>query len=250
MKKYLLIVICILIATPIVVFGLDGGEFRKSVYTRDYYAFNGTTTSATAAHNPIRLQAITYSTTARFGGQSLFFNGTSTVVQLAGEDQDGTNLTISAWIRTTSTSSTFYVYANQGAGNYFAWMRNSQTVYASNNINCFFRQPDGTAQQVTHPMAINDGKWHNVICTKSATQAKIYIDGNLGDVDVVSVGNPFDAGASVCIGNQPIRINHTCAGERFAGYMDEVIIELRTWSAQEVVKYYQRAVGRIAPKLR
>ena len=88
------------------------------------------------------------------------------------------------------------------------------------------------------PASINT--WYNIIGTYDGSFVRAYINGKL--IGQQSYTGQFSNGnAKITIGNRNQDSND---GSGFTGHIDEVIIENRGWSVQEVQKYYTNALGR------
>jgi hypothetical protein len=103
---------------------------------------------------------------------------------------------------------------NPGTGNYSVWFRYRTTQHFGNiiqkgqggatggyfkienpsgYIECKFRgrKPDGTwaAKVVKSPTVLSDGNWHNILCERTSTSLKLYVDGMLVSSRTGSTGN-------------------------------------------------------------
>ncbi|MFZ4583162.1 MAG: LamG domain-containing protein [Paludibacter sp.] len=105
----------------------------------------------------------------------------------------------------------------------------------------YFSTLGTTNQTLKSKTQFTTNVWYNVVCVYNGTNKYIYINGKL-DNSISSTGNITTNTVSLKIGRRPL-IPQTFP---FWGSMDEVIIENRVWSEQEIKKYYTQCKGRFA----
>jgi hypothetical protein len=168
-----------------------------------------------------------------FFGSALRFAGDDFVTIPASGSLQPQQLTVSAWVRASSSPGTFkYVMAKGGDGCVTA----SYALSTSYNGGLSFYIWDGHAQQnagVAPSSAVWDGRWHHVAGTWDGARPVLYVDGvrydGANDASVVDYGLPQADGI---IGGY-----HAGCDLLFTGDIDEVHV----WSkALPVSEIWQR----------
>jgi Concanavalin A-like lectin/glucanases superfamily len=131
-----------------------------------------------------------------FWGSALRFDGNDFVRIPSSSDLQSQNLTVSAWVRGSSSPGRFdYVVAKGASGDCVA---SSYGLYTGSNGGMVFYTYDGTGE--THgfhlspaadPTTVWDGRWHNVAGTYDGQTVRLFIDGNQ-----VGTGTPATAPVS------------------------------------------------------
>ena len=133
-----------------------------------------------------------------------------------------TNISISAWIKTTATANGIFMAADDANGVRRRW---SFYVQASGKISFLFWNPSYTIKSIVGTTAVNDGIWHHVMAVNNGTDLKLYVDGVLdnssSDGDTMNT-NLF---TYIHIGNS----NYNGGNAYFDGLIDEVAI----WSTDQ-----------------
>ncbi len=147
------------------------GASAAGVY--DFNEGTGTTTSGSLNNsNMITLNSSSLWSTGYNGkGYALTFNGSSNLGTTPLIKMNGTNETVSVWVKTTGTS----MIVGQGY---------SRRLFPNNWL---FNDSSGSYNRIYFP-AINDGKWHNVAYTLNGTKIKVYVDGKF-ITDQVRIGS-------------------------------------------------------------
>jgi hypothetical protein len=163
---------------------------------------------------------------ARFDGVSQYVATPRTV---AG------NFTLELWINTTASSLTG---ANSYEGNGLIWSDvggpgNDFAMAMLNSALSFFTgNPDAT---VTGTTAINDGRWHHLVATRSQNgTAEIFVDGISQGVTTTN-NNLLDANPEIMIGGNVLD------GRYFEGLIDEVAYYPTALSAGRISAHFQAA---------
>ncbi|MEK7595865.1 MAG: DUF2341 domain-containing protein [Patescibacteria group bacterium] len=147
-------------------------------------------------------------------GKCLLFNGSTSYVQVTGTNplKPTTNLTVSAWIRTSTTDSSGGEILSMG-DNYGLRVNTSGTV-------SFFFRISGLWETLTTTSTVLDSKWHHVAGVLDDTNnlMRIYIDGKLAATQTETNIIVYDQGANFFLGK------HGNAGTvyDFNGFIDEV----------------------------
>ena len=207
------------------------GQFLPTPNTLNLYRFNGN--SVNSIGNIASTDSnITY-VPGRYG-KCANFNGTSSRITYTGTQL--TNFTISLWFKTVSTNGGYLI--SQSAVNSNAF---DVTIHNNGEISAVLWQDPyvGNKELLSNLKSLNDGKWHNLVTTRNGSTVIIYIDGNFDakrtDMFTFTVGNYYKT-----IGSHSSGVNW------LNGLMDEIIIENRAWSDNEVRKYYTNYLGRFA----
>ena len=132
------------------------------------------------------------------------------------------NITLSAWIKTSSTSAYEMAIGKEGV----ASGRRSYMLYRSGSNAKFFIHKGGSPQTVTGTSTINDGNWHHILGINNGSDIKIYVDGTLENTNVGG-GGTIDNGIDNCyIGRR---------GGTFAqrGFFEGNIDEAAVWNSDQ-----------------
>lgn len=92
-----------------------------------------------------------------------------------------------------------------------------------------------TAYVVTGTKTVNDWNWHNVCLTRSWASYIIYVDWEL-DVAWMS-------GLSMSYTNNRIGLHTNGSTNPYSWYIDNMILESRTWTEDDVLNYYKWTKG-------
>jgi len=147
----------------------------------------------------------------------LTFNGTSQRVTL-GSVQTGVNVSVSAWINTTSTGER-PIFSNRGSGLYFGILTGKIFVYYNT----------ATPPDMYSTALINDNKLHHIVWTSNGSSSLIYIDGVV-DNTISQTRGSYTGSAYIAFDSPN--------SEYFQGVIDDVRIYNRVLSADEVKQLY------------
>lgn len=114
-------------------------------------------------------------------------------------------------------------------GQWFFWNNGNLTI-----------QIDFLSASITFSTPASINVWYNIIGTYDGSAVRAYVNGKLIGSQNYS-GTIPNGNAKVTVGNRNQTSND---GSGFTGYVDEVIVENRGWSYEEVRKYYTNALGR------
>ena len=101
--------------------------------------------------------------------------GNPTSLQITGA------LTISAWVKTTNTSTNGIIVGKDGVS---TGTRSYQIQHASTGEARFVIFKSGGQGLVSSTTLVNDGNWHHVMGVNDGTDLKIYVDGTLENTTV------------------------------------------------------------------
>ena len=131
-----------------------------------------------------------------------------------------TNISISAWIKTTADG--IFMGADDSNGARRRWVFR---VTASGTLNFLFWNASVALKSITGTTVVDDGVWHHVMAVNNGTDLKLYVDGVLdnssSDGDTMNT-NLF---TYIHIGNS----NYNGGNAYFDGLIDEVAI----WSTDQ-----------------
>ncbi|HCS78817.1 TPA: hypothetical protein DIV55_03660 [Patescibacteria group bacterium] len=176
--------------------------------------------------------------TGKFNG-SLGFDGANDYVTM-GDPTDGsldidasTNLTMSAWIKTSDTSGTYHTIMEKGG---FAATTFRYSIFQHSDGSVYVYISDNSTNQnfASQNFTITDGAWHHVagVVDRTNTQLKIYIDGKLNRSATLTVTGTFANSLNFNVGSND-------AGPTtfpFNGLIDDVRVYNYVLSADQIKK--------------
>ncbi|MFN0089594.1 MAG: LamG-like jellyroll fold domain-containing protein [Acidimicrobiales bacterium] len=172
-----------------------------------------------------------WSSAGRYGG-ALSFNGASSRVTMPDAAAlDLTTLTVSAWVRPTTTSGWRTVILKEAAGGL------SYGLYASGGTTrpSGWLSIGGADRSVTSSTAASTNAWRHLALTYDGVTMRIYLDG-------VQVGARAQTGAPAGAAG-PLQIGgNTVWGEWYSGLVDDVRVYNRALSAAELAADMARGV--------
>jgi len=179
------------------------------------------------------------STTTVLGriGQALDFDGVDDYVSVSSTKilSGLTDLTISAWIN-TSTTGEDSIYTERGSsGLDILKLEMQHPNYTEGAIELTYRDDAGTLNRVQSSTLINDSKWHYVTVTKNGTSIILYIDGIEDQTSTLTASNTFTNGTI----DSRIGGDQGDGTSNFPGKLDDVRIYNRALSADEVQRLYK-----------
>jgi len=148
-------------------------------------------------------------------GNSLAFDGTTQYAQVVNPTYPGTNLTIEAWIKTTSTSGAAEI---AGYGSTASTDEVMELRLSGGKVQFGINQTSWSV--VTSSSSVNSGKWTHVAAVKSGTNITIYINGIIDATGIIANANP--SVDRLTIGN--LFYNNLLRSYYFGGSIDEVRI--------------------------
>ncbi|MBW2984913.1 LamG domain-containing protein, partial [Candidatus Woesearchaeota archaeon] len=191
--------------------------------TRDYTIFenNGTVINAT------------WNSTGGYDGKGAYmFNGSNDYINCGNDSslQFGSgNFTLSAWVKTESSSSQIILMKGDGAADIYYYLR-------MNNGNISVTAGDGSQYTVTSASTYNDGNWHFATGVRDGNNLRLYVDGvedPNSPTDISSLTST-DYGEDLVIGRYgPSSMWY------FNGTIDDVMIFNRSLSAEQIKALYE-----------
>ena len=130
------------------------------------------------------------------------------------------SLSISAWIKTTNTSTTGIIVGKDGVSPHST--RSYQIQHLSTGEARFVIFKSGSVvESVTGTTLVNDGNWHHVMGVNDGTDLKIYVDGTLEGTNIGGGGTIQNGTANFNIGR---RQGNGAYELEFLGNIDEVAV--------------------------
>ncbi len=189
---------------PVGYWKMDEGE---GVNVKDYSGSgnHGTLVVGSGGIQSVTSSAWTNGLTGKINS-SLNFDGIDDRVNL-GSVTTGENVTISAWIKTSTSSPEVPIFSNRGSGVYFGIASGKFFIYDNSA---------SPSPGMTSNASVNDNNWHNLIWTSNGSSSIMYIDGEFDSRQAQSRG--ADTGTAY------IAWDASNAVEWFPGQIDEVKI--------------------------
>ncbi|MEZ6086567.1 MAG: choice-of-anchor Q domain-containing protein [Pirellulaceae bacterium] len=166
-------------------------------------------------------------------GRALNFDGVNDRVTFGtGPSLDGTtSFTVSAWVRTTSTSDGVVIQQRNGGfdGEYVL------SVLGDGRVNFFIFGGGQQQADLSSSATVNDGAWHHIAATREGLNTLIYVDGQVSGISVSINPFPFVAPLDNSIGvgvGADIRDNNRF----FDGQIDAVRVYDSALSANDVFR--------------
>jgi len=206
--------------TPVAHWALDDNEPDTTVADSSFNGNNGTAQQNTED----------ISTTGIID-DALIFNGSSDYVDCGNNSslQITDNLSISAWVRTTSGLRQFIVCKDD-------LINRSYSLFMVDGMIRFQIFENDTYDRISSTTSINDGSWHHVVGINDGTDLKVYIDGELETLP--GAGGIIDnKSADLWIGARSDLTRH------FNGSIDDVRIFDKALSGDEVTDLYNNEGG-------
>lgn len=220
------------------------GEYLANSYTAGYWRLNGNSTDLSANANNGTDANITYGTSYGRFGQGASFNGSSSKISMPDNSslRPASALTVSVWFKTSSTAQVViagnynYIASGANGGDYGYQM----CLYQNKLFPIVCRQ--SAVSYLQGATTINDGNWHNAILVWNGSNIYIYLDGKSDATPTSCASISYSTTMYPRIGYQDD--SRGTGYYPFDGSIDEVIIESRAWSAQQIRNYYTQSKGR------
>ena len=131
-------------------------------------------------------------------------------------------ITLSAWIKTTDTSSYEIIIGKDSIGT----GTRSFILYRGGSVAVFTIYTSGGFEKVEGTTTINDGSWHHIMGVNDGTNLKIYVD---GIPDATNVGG----GVTFLNGITPFQIGRRASAPANRGYFTGNIDEVAVWNTDQ-----------------
>jgi hypothetical protein len=162
---------------------------------------------------------ITYTASGKLG-RCYTFNGTSSNVSFGNVIKPTSAITISAWVKTSNTSTDGSVIDCHIYGT--NWEGYQLITYADGTIGFFLGTNTSTMLDMSanpiYPTLVTNGAWHHIVATWNGTTAYIYEDNIQSTGTTFSTAIVYNASNSLYLGQQPD------ATHKFTGDIDMVYI--------------------------
>lgn len=211
--------------------GDDGGADTASIHWK-FDEVSGTTAADASGNGQsgALLNGLSFDigSVAGTSGSALQFDGVDDAVRTEIGEIAGYPYTLSAWVKTTSTSNSTVAFLGDGS---------SGDKYTRIGMNAqgraFLDVRNGSAATVYSSGAVNNNEWHLVTGVfESPTSSKLYLDGalqaTLANAPALPELNRFAAGA----------LDRSTPADRFAGALDEVRLYPAALTSAEVTAVY------------
>ena len=111
----------------------------------------------------------------------------------------GTTLSVSGWVRTVDTDKGRLFQAQKGAGStsYSLVLNDNNGVATAGYVSCLTFNGLSVHNYVSYDASIDDGAWHHLAMTTTASAQKLYVDGALVASGATTFGNTVSADKAV-----------------------------------------------------
>lgn len=207
---------------------------------RAFYPFNGNANDGTANGNNGIVSGATIGSN-RFGtaNKAYSFDGSSSYISVANNSsiQITGDITVCAWVKTSSTPSTKGIVEKyySGTQNDHGWLLNT---YLDGKGLMEGRDGRGGPNTIKSgpSAAFADGQWHFLVGLRSANTWKIYLDGSLSNsVDAGGSAGSIESGGKITIGAFS---NTNPVNGVWQGLIDDIRIYNRALSDAEIQAQY------------
>ena len=167
-------------------------------------------------------------------GDAMEFGGSPDCIELPQILKIGTNpVTYEAWFKKKNKVGWQYLISNKidFADNFFRLGFNKDT----GQIRMYTEQDDNIKKAFTSDDGYADDKWHHVVATRQADQAKIYVDGVLVKEGIAMKGDIGGDKSNWFLGQN----GTNNASEYFIGTLDEVRIYSRPLPLKEIQQNFK-----------
>ena len=169
-----------------------------------------------------------------FGKALQFSGGDDRVDLITNSINFGVQVTVAAWIKTSSVNISQAIYFAQGP----SVLSTVQSIYFrvrnTNVLNCLTRQEsDWNDYAVTGSKIVTDGQWHHVVFVMDGAKLSLYVDGVLDATRTISAVAPFNNTAYHRIGYQFVG-----NAQPFNGLIDDVAVYKEVFTIVQVQQLY------------
>ncbi|MCD4818680.1 MAG: hypothetical protein K8S23_08305 [Candidatus Cloacimonetes bacterium] len=211
-----------------------------------HYPFNGNTNDESGNGNNGILNGATL-TADRFGNEdeAHLFDGDDDWIQIINTDDFIFNdFSIVSWIKwhgsTVQSGNDYAIFSNYSGHSTMQHygLRISGNDYIGQGKAEYFYDDSSAWDMVGSNIRIDDGNWHCIVgVLSSGNEAKIYIDGQLENIDSSSIPSSIIPTGDLYIG----RDGESEAENKFIGKIDDIRIYNRTLNGEEIQELYSEA---------
>ncbi len=168
-------------------------------------------------------------------GKALFFDGVDDYVSIpnASAVAPPNAITISAWVKATTTTATQSIIDDDNGGSIGYFLRITSSGKLNGRI---------TATTITGNTTLQPNTWYHVALIYDGANVYVYLNGISDATPVARTGTITYSGASKAIGKRP------AGGAQFNGTIDEFRMYDRGLSASEVYALYKGSVATVVNK--
>ena len=180
------------------------------------------------------------------GDRAMRFSGTSTGTATSGAAHTPGDLSLEAWVKTTSGSGGKIIgYGNRNSGNSNVYDRH---LYMTDDGRVVFGVYPGSVKTIRSGAGLNDGRWHHVVATLDhASGIKLYVDGQQVAADADARGASDHTGYWRVGGDSTSGWPDKPSSDYLNGTLDEVAVYPRALSAAEVAEHHGVGSGTTSP---
>jgi len=174
--------------------------------------------------------SLTYSVSGAIN-TAVTFNGTSSRVAFGTGIKPTTGLSVSFWMKTTSTASSFIIDLTGYVSNWCGF----RIERHSNGITAFLA--DNTANYLDEAVnvTVGDGSWHHVVMTWNGSNVYVYTDNSKSTAFPWSSTIVYETGDILYAGS-------SSSGSYYTGSLDELAIYNRALTDEEVTILFDKEI--------
>ncbi|WP_157430517.1 LamG-like jellyroll fold domain-containing protein [Actinomadura macra] len=178
--------------------------------------------------------------------RAVTFNGTSSGTAASGAAPTRQDLSVEAWVKTTSKSGGKIIgYGNAATGLSTKYDRH---LYMTNDGRIVFGVYPGATKTVQSGTGLNDGKWHHVVGTLDGDAGlKLFVDGAQKAADSTAKTAESYAGYWRVGGDNTTGWPNKPTSNFLNGTLDEVAVYPRALTAAEVTRHHGLGTGSVQP---
>jgi hypothetical protein len=207
-------------------------SFQPTSSTKLYSPLNGSSIDISGNGNHGTDSVISY-VGGKFGQGASFNGSTSSISHGTSSSLNPANITISAWFNSSSISTLQAIVTRDEASAIGSDRCYSIYINAS-QLTCELFS-SSTVVTIIGSTVLSSNTWYHVVATYDGANVKMYLKG-------VSDATPISTGISLFTAPINTVIGRRVSSLWFNGIIDEVIIENRAWTAQEVSTYYRKSM--------
>lgn len=196
-----------------------------------YWRF-GESSGTTAADSSGNGLSGVYTNSPTLGAAGALTANSNTAVTLAGSPQyigvsdndlldPGDTFTVECWVKTSTFTEAYHVLLCKNTNGVFLALNTDRTITLHKH---------GVAAIVTSTTTITSGAWNHIVCTKSGSTVRLYLNG--ADVTGTVSNQTIEANAN------EIRIGSNFGSQYLVGSIDEVAIYAAALSLDRVLAHY------------
>lgn len=225
----------------------------NSLGPKVWYRFNetaGTPTNSGSLSTTATFNSLLLNEQTDVDGRAIYFNGTSSYIQLnswpAFSLFDDKSFTIETWFKLSNTTNAAAMFRFSGS----PAISSTLSVIAEGSTDGRLRLDitglgEQTADRQTYTSGTYyDSKWHHLVVAVNTTSLKMYIDGNLQFTKTLTTGtlnwDSYNSSSNLSrlIGTGRSNVSETLSSTKYQGWLDEFAIYGYELTAQQVLNNY------------